>query len=322
MRKDGVKFGCLCADVHPSGDIRRIEAALPGEFFVESPWADVDVDAWREELGRWQVNEIKRANLWVWSVASTETPQIHDNENDRLFRRMNNFWIAFLMHEPPDVNSVWILTGDLIAGHPTIATLRKLPRAIRQSVSFPAPLSPDSLDQIAVIAGGVDAAEEAKSVAGRLERGFAAFVAGMQSDTIDDSILCFVRALEAIVQPNGGKQFCNRTARILQSSTMDVASLRALLEEIYKTRGAFTHAEAIETAFRGNTRDEAIRRGRELRAATHIMASRCYREVFARPDLIKFFSSEQGEFWGDVVSGKKEPPFRIPVEPAEWLAPD
>jgi hypothetical protein len=64
MEKHRVKFGCLCLQAHPfespTGNVD-----LGNGYFLESPWAKVDVDDWAEELGKWQVEEIRDANIWV-----------------------------------------------------------------------------------------------------------------------------------------------------------------------------------------------------------------------------------------------------------------
>jgi hypothetical protein len=154
-----------------------------------------------------------------------------------------------------------------------------------------------------------------------LERGFAAFIGGVQSNSIDDSVLGFVRAIEGILHPNNKKQFCDRATKVIRCSTAADSGLTSLLDEIYDARSGFTHAEAIETVFPNKSRDEAVLRGRELRSASYVIASRCYRTVFANPDLIDFFSKEQGGSWGKVVTGKSNSPFTICVEPSDWLGP-
>jgi hypothetical protein len=231
---------------------------------------------------------------------------------------MVNYWISLLMHEPPDLQTPWVLTGHFEAGKPIVSSLVKLVPVFRQQNAIPRPLTPESLESVALTAGNVDIGQQDRIVAGRLERGFAAFVSGMQSNTIDDSILSFVRALEAVLHPNNKEQFCARAGKIVQSSTLNECDLGSELAELYDVRSGLTHAEAIDTIFTGITREEAVRRGRELRALSYFLAARIYRQVFASQDLMRFFSREQGEFWGKVVCGKKPAPFSISVEPDEW----
>jgi hypothetical protein len=318
MDKDGVKFGVLCMQVPRSADLRKLTIDGPCNFCIEAPGATVDLNTWREVAGTWQLDEIRRADLWVWTTAKSGLLGIQNAENDRLHGRMVNYWISLLMHEPPDLRLPWVLTGHFEAGKPIVSSLVKLIGVFRQQNGIPHQLMIESLEGVAATAGNVDIAEQERIVAGRLERGFAAFVSGMQSDTIDDSILSFVRALEAVLHPNTKEQFCARAAKILQSNTLRERDLAVVLAELYDVRSGLTHAEAIETVFAGRIIEDAVRRGRELRALSYFLASRVYRKVFASQELIRFFSRERGEFWGKVVCGRKPAPFVISVEPKEW----
>jgi hypothetical protein len=38
MRKDGVKFACLCLDCFAGTEAQALQEALPGDFWVERPW--------------------------------------------------------------------------------------------------------------------------------------------------------------------------------------------------------------------------------------------------------------------------------------------
>jgi hypothetical protein len=318
MDKDGVKFAVLCMQVSRQANLRKLALDGPCNFCVEPPASTVDLNTWREVAGTWQLDEIRRAGLWVWTTAKSKFLGVQNAENDRLHGRMVNYWISLLLHEPPDLRLPWVLTGHFEAGKPVVSSLAKLIGVFRQQTAVPNQLTPESLENVATIAGNVDVAEQERIVAGRLERGFAAFVSGMQSNTIDDSILSFVRALEAVLHPNTKKQFCARAARILRSSTLSECDLATVLADLYDVRSGLTHAEAIDTVFAGVTREDAVRRGRELRTLSYLLAARVYRKLFASQELIRFFSHEQSEFWGKVVSGRKPAPFVILIEPKEW----
>src|ERR1039457_6388933 len=156
MDKDGVKFAVLCMQVSRQANLRKLALDGPCNFCVEPPASTVALNTWREVAGTWQLDEIRRAGLWVWTTAKSKFLGVQNAENDRLHGRMVNYWISLLLHEPPDLRLPWVLTGHFEAGKPVVSSLAKLIGVFRQQTAVPNQLTPESLENVATIAGNVD----------------------------------------------------------------------------------------------------------------------------------------------------------------------
>lgn len=69
MKKDGVKFACLCLRTLISDELVDARAELPGELWLEQPWHEFDVSVWKNLIGTARIDEISDARLWVWAVS-------------------------------------------------------------------------------------------------------------------------------------------------------------------------------------------------------------------------------------------------------------
>jgi hypothetical protein len=65
--------------------------------------------------------------------------------------------------------------------------------------------------------------------------------------------------------------------------------------------------------------EAAVQQGRKQQAFLYFAASRAYRAVLSSPELVARFSKEGlGEYWGKIVSGRRDPPFTIDIADDEW----
>jgi hypothetical protein len=248
--------------------------------------------------------------------------QILDAQNEALLEKIRDFWLGFLLHEPPMIHSAWSMTGSLNAAKPDVRSLRELPKVFQQYLGKPRQLKPSTLLGTTRLAAHFQTIRSSRVLAGRLERGLAAFVSGMKMAHIDEAVLSFERALEGILQPNDKDQFTKRAKCIIRPVGKHRLNVAKLLNDIYDARSGFTHAEALDTVFPGLSRRQAERRGWQLRSAVFHLASRCYREILAREDLVRLFSAEGlGDYWGEIVSGDADPPFLVDLAPEDcWGA--
>lgn len=284
------------------------ELDLGGGYYLQPPWGEFDLDKWRDHIGIWQLDEIKKADLWFWTTG--------DNERSELRTAMTNFWSALLLTRPPRVHSAWLITGSLNAGTPYIGNLKRLNDVwVKES---PFPLSADTLYDAARTAVDLTRAFSTGELKGRIERGLAALLLTFASPYSDESILGLVRAFEGILHPNHKKQFARRALAVVQSPNSAV-DLQATLEEVYDVRSGFTHAEAIETVFPNLSRGQATTRVRKLQAFMFFVVSRAYRAVLQKPELTAQFGRENlSEYWSAVIDGKQEAPFNVRIADAEW----
>jgi hypothetical protein len=277
------------------------------------------IDTWLNALGTWRCDEIRKANLWIWVVAPSSELGVNNAENRRLQDRILNFWMSLLLHETADVQTAWVLSGSLFNGEPDIRSMQSYPRILRHSLRRPGKTTVAQLRSIATIGEVLENSYKDKRIYGRFDRGLTAFISGKQSEHIDESILCYVRALEGILHPADRNQFCRRAAKLIRSDQEGLITSHDLLASIYDARSGFTHAEALTTVFPGLSERDAVLRGRELQAATYHLASRCYVAALSDPRLVGLFSSESiGGYWGQVVVGKKRPPFMVELNAREY----
>jgi hypothetical protein len=315
MRKDGVKFGCLCLQASSDWMLgQEQEADLGHGFFLARPWREFDFRGWSPALGSWRLEEIQSSQIWIWSTAASEHLHVTDNENEVLADRMQVLWKALQLCEPAVFLSAWIFTGAIHDGRPDIATLRSLPNVFVKQPSRER--GHRELQAAAALALALQEAFSAGRVVGRLERGLAALLSGMLSDTMDNSVLCFTRALEGVLHPNERRQFVSRGARVISIPN----ETETILGELYDFRSGLAHAESFETIFPRKTFEQATHRGQQLQAFAYLAAARVYSCILASTELLRWFASEElGEYWGRVVSGRKAPPFQVTIRDDEWL---
>jgi hypothetical protein len=179
MQKHGVKFGCLSVQARPLETISG-SGDLGHRYFLEAPWSEVELESWTEDLGRWQVDEIRRADVWIWSVQPSSRLAVADAENVALERRLHQFWLAYMLHRPLLTHSAWSLTGTLVDARPNIRTMKRYAPIRLQEPWTPRILTVSMLREIASIADRIDHITSSGLLAGRLARGWAAFVSGMK----------------------------------------------------------------------------------------------------------------------------------------------
>ena len=315
MRKDGVKFACLCLDCFAGTEAQALQEALPGDFWVERPWRGFDLSTWAREIGTWRLAEVTGAEVFVWVTVESSRLDVQDGENETLANRLHTYWKGLQLSWPCTPRSAWILTGSLKRESPDVSSLISLLPTFDKAPALA--LSPAVLRLAAETAINLEAAFGAGSLQGRLERGVTSFLSGMGSRFVDETILAFERTIEGIVHPSDRKQFVNRCARLLRLGVSHNAA--SVLEEIYSVRNAFTHALPVEAAFPGKTRSQARHRAQQLQALLYGFAAEALRTILANKPLLEQFGGEGlGAFWGSVVEGKRSAPFVIDLQDDRW----
>jgi hypothetical protein len=320
-RPDNVKFACICLNASPVEPSCRATRELSAEFRLERPWTGLDLDAWKPDLGRLQLNEIKKATVWVWTFVQSTRLDVCDGENNALTDRLTAFYVGLMLNRPPNVWSARTMTGHLQGGSVTIQSQAQRYRIFHKEHDAAPELTESALAAAATSAGHLRAAKSSSALGGRLERGLVSFENAMYSEYLDESIISLVRSIEAILQPNDKKQFVKRTCAIMdhqtEASHMDQCS--AVFEELYDIRSGLVHAEAIEDIFGGVSGEQAAMRAKRLQAIAYLVASNLYRSILAQPELVEKFAHERlGDYWGRVVCDKEPPPFRLQLDAECW----
>jgi hypothetical protein len=313
----GTKFACLCIHASPVA-VPEGPVNIGHGYSVSGRAPGIDPSDWLEALGSFQIEEVTNSSLWIWIERASERADVLDAENQELLRRLKCFWWAFLLHEPPRIFSAWALSGRSNGGQSELRHVAKYDRVYNhQSVRTEVTL--DTLTQAAETAEHYEQLVVGSGLRGRIRLGFAAFASGMQQRRVDPAHLCFQRALEGIFHPCDKRQFARRGAAVFRDASRADADATELLEAIYDMRSGFTHCESLATIFPDLAQGEAERRGIELRDATYTLAARTYRTVLRSSELVARFGREgQGDYWGKIVCGRKDPPFQIDLLPTDW----
>lgn len=317
MQKDGVKFACLCLRAVIAGELLDARAELPGDYWLEPPWEEFDVNVWKNHIGTWRIDEIARARLWIWVVAPSARLDVNDAEHDQLEHRLFLLWQGLQLHRPGIVHSAWVLMGNLKNAKPDVQSLKQYRDLFVKEPDRELTLS--GLRHAAATALDLQRLYDSGVLAGRLDRGLAAFFGAMHNEHLDESILSLVRAVEGILHPKDADQFVKRSGSVVKIDGGLPDALTTLLRELYDVRSGFTHAEALATVFQGNSHEEGKHRAQQLQAFAYLLASGAYTAVLRQDTLTKRFSTEgQGEYWGKITAGKKKPPFTVQLDEQDW----
>jgi len=322
MLRTNVKFSCLAASTVPAAGLPSPLPLAP-DVWAELP-SGLDLSVWKETLGTEQIDQIANATLWLWHAAPSARLEVYDSENVELANRMFGLWRALLINRAPAIKSAWVLTGAIRAdGYVQVRSLKKCDIVYSKERGQEPALDRDKAVQVADCAARLLNLEAAGSIQRRLERGFASLLSATRAAYIDEAILSLVRALEGILHPNNREQFSKRAATVVDLHGYGDGERLKFFENLYDVRSGFTHAETLEEVFPGATPEEAQTLGFRLQIATYLIVTRAYTAVFSSPELSRTLSSgSMGEFWGQVVAGKRPPPFVVRLDDSEWRTAD
>jgi hypothetical protein len=121
-------------------------------------------------------------------------------------------------------------------------------------------------------------------------------------------------ALDGMFSADNSREFKARAGAVLRSVKPE------LLDELYRVRNKFTHAEPVNKAFpAGMTEEQMTERCRRLQAFLYHFATRSYREVLGKPELMRLLTGDDVRtHWDRVLSRDDAPPFVVTVESDLW----
>ena len=315
----GKKFACLAIHAYPVGELPLTPLDIGHGFSVSGSASGVDPKGWTEALGTFQIEEIQRANLWVWIEMESDQAEILDSENEQLKARLEMFWWGLMLQEPPRIFSARAFSGQVLESGYDLRSFTRFDDVFSQGL-LRTKITLDLLQGAAATASAYEVIMEGAGLTGRIHQGFAAFADGVKSRCVDSAHLCFQRALEGIFHPKNKDQFVKRGARVFLDLSRDDNNAADVLTAIYDMRSGFTHCETLATIFPDLEQSEAEKTGISLKHAAYTLAARAYRAVIRDAELARRFGQEgQGEFWGKVTDGRRTPPFVIKLHPEDWL---
>jgi hypothetical protein len=298
------RFACLAMNALTDMRVDDLQhqADLGFGYRLAPPEGAVNLDSWKPYIGEFEFNAMHDADTWVW---------VEGESSADLRPKIGYFETALLLTRAPQIRGAWILEGAVENGVPRVASFGK--RGQRTIKEPPYPLTTATLRRAAALAGALTRTFEMNALVGRLERGFVSLVLAMSAEYIEDSVLYLMRALEGMLCADDSKQFKARAGAILQNGSPE------LLAKLYLLRNKFTHAEPVTTAYPHMTPDQMTARCRQLQAFLYHFATKAYRQVLSRPELMNLLTQpDVGPYWGKVVQGKEPPPFIVAVADDLW----
>jgi hypothetical protein len=235
---DGEKYGLVGLSVKLEGHIPRTPVAP--NLWALADTAFVVPENWREWLGSIRAREVEDCNLFLLSKQTSSTPDILDDENNRLQQRVWNFYVGLLLASTfaPAYKPV-VLTGVRRAGEIDIRQQQDLDSPIPcifrpyPSVVF------EDLRRAAHVGEQLDALARALLPDGhwRLFRTLHVYTEARTTSDILDRLHQYSRCIDGLILPDIGKtkqQFRSRTELFIGPRHHD------LMGEIYDVRSAAT----------------------------------------------------------------------------------
>ncbi|HET9954537.1 MAG TPA: hypothetical protein VFQ61_08530 [Polyangiaceae bacterium] len=279
------------------------QADLGFGYRLAPPDGAVNLDSWKPYIGQFEFDSMHDANTWVW---------VEGESGADLRPKIGHFETALLLTRAPQIRGAWMLEGPMENGVPRVASFgRRGERTIKEP---PYPLTTATLRRAAALANNLTRTFELKALVGRLDRGFVSLVLAMSAEYVEDSVLYLMRALEGMLCADNSREFKARAAAILRDGSAE------LLDELYVVRNKFTHAEPVSKAFpAGMTEAQMTARCRQLQAFLYHFATRAYREVLSRPELMNRLTQPGvGAYWDKVIEGTETLSFVVVVPDDVW----
>jgi len=298
------RFACLAINALTDKRVDDLQhqADLGFGYRLAPPEGAVNLDSWKPYIGEFEFEAMHDANTWIW---------VEGESSADLRPKIGYFETALLLTRAPQIRGAWMLEGPVENAVPRVASFGK--RGQRILKEPPYPLTTATLRRAAALADTLTRTFEMNALVGRLERGFVSLVLAMSASSLEDSILYLMRGLEGMLNADHSKQFQTRAQTVLQDGNPE------LLAELYRVRSKFTHAEPVSEAYADMTADQMTARCRQLQAFLYHFATRAYRKVLSRPELMSRLTQPKvGEYWGQVVQGKEGPPFIVTVTKDLW----
>jgi hypothetical protein len=250
----GNKFAMVAVTTEP----RPPEVLLPlwfdgGLWAVSRPPLALDA-TWKRWLGL-RAEELDKSNLFLIATSPSGTPEILDDEHERLERVARFAFLALAIQGLYIERPGLILQGSRLA-NPfglQVRSVHDTMPVFRLEGSERMPLTMQRLVAAGRMAWHMREIASRKQVP-RLWKGVRSLTFGIQSRAGEDRLHAFVRALEAVIKPPQGRSeriFVHRC----QTFTGRQDQNRGLLRELYRLRSAAEHLHDMSSVLTGHEFD-------------------------------------------------------------------
>lgn len=265
---------------------------------------------WRDWLGSIRIDEIKECNLFLCATESSNRPDVLDQENESLLRRVHRLYHALLVAAPVIGHQLGHrFSGGTHNNQIDVSQVGNYPAVHRIPGTPPWRILPQHLHRAKRVSTGM-ARLGAHSEFRRIWRMLHAFYAGLRSRYPGETAFQFVRVIEGFVltKPGqGGPEFTRRT-RLFVGDDCD-----ELTRQLYTIRNHVAHLHDPLRTFNGNGHETSNMLLCQAAWQAEVVARYCLRRVFTRKELWPHFSNtdtietfwtlgeRQRDIWGDAL---------------------
>ena len=306
---EGEKFAILGVEIQTAHDLSKIECN-PNLYALCN--ADFELPShWREWLGALRVEDVEDCTLYLLAKARSETLEVMNEEDHRLRRAIEDWWMGLLLTKNFGTrDSIFLASGSCARGEVTVRQFGPVNNPTPSVVKNWPRISRIDLERAALVARGLATIQDASNPAfWRLLRCLRIYMDTRSESDVLGRIHQFTRCVEGLILPAAGKtkkQFKNRTELFVGPRHHDlmgrIYDVRSDVEHLHENK----HLEVFDRA----TRIELA----QLEAVAEWVARECLGRILLDPKLITHFGSvanltrfwamdraQQCGIWGDPI---------------------
>ena len=315
--EDGEKYALVGLNV-------KIDGHIPPGKIAPNLWVLADTPFnvpphWQEWLGSIRAQEVEDCNLFLISKLASLTPDVLDDENQKLQQRVWNFYVGLLLantfapaHRPV------MLTGSRRDGEIDIRQQQRFDSPVPCLFRPYPPVVPEDIRLAAQLGEKLDALATTPLAGAhwRLFRTLHIYTEARTNEDILDRLHQYCRCIDGLILPNAGetkRQFKSRTELFIGPRHHD------MMGELYDIRSAVEHLhenrylESFDRAIRLDlVKKEAIVEHIARTAFARIVGDDTLWPHFANTSALAIFwalaAVERQRIWGD------------PIDPLEAIA--
>ncbi|MDP2982973.1 MAG: hypothetical protein Q8O92_06575 [Candidatus Latescibacter sp.] len=253
-------------------------------------------DHWQKWLGTLKVDELSKANLFLFAHAPSQTPEILDGENIRLSDLIHRLYLGLLVSFPYiDHGEGTLMTG---VNHNGEIDVRRVSRynAVHPPLGcHGAPIDDSFLDITMQVAEGISTLER-EGEYNRTWRIMHALYAALKAEELGVRIHQCVRCIEGFILPEIGntrRQFISRGALFIGSGHDE------LLGTLFDVRSAVEHLHGPYKAISAHDRMQKDLLLAKLGFRAEAIARDCIQRLFTTDTLWPYFKDDNAleKFW-------------------------
>jgi hypothetical protein len=202
--KTGDKFACIAFENLAVDDSLSRPLSL-GEGLWTLPEHPFDLDnRWRKWIGKIRADRVDRCNFFLLAVKASTRPEVLDDENIMLRKRLDRLLYGLFLQGIPDHVDGFVLSGARISEETMIRQFSELRDFYHPNPPRRIKLNKSKCRTAKTFEEGYMVIEKSTAYE-RVKRGMSALVRAISESTIEERIHQCARALEALVKPEIGR---------------------------------------------------------------------------------------------------------------------